>query len=102
MLEGKGFTVVDLGVDVPLKRFVDEQTRLRPDIVGLSALMTTTMMAMKKLIPMLKANAPDTPVIVGGAPLTDQVARLFGADGFAADAVSACSLVADLLESRRT
>lgn len=101
MLDVNGFEVVDLGVDVPLKRFVEEQTRIRPDIVGLSALMTTTMMAMKKLIPMLKENAPDIPVMVGGAPLTDQVARMFGADGYAADAVAACELAASLMARKR-
>jgi methanogenic corrinoid protein MtbC1 len=75
---------------------------VRADIVGISTLMTTTMMAIKKLIPMLKEIDPKTPVIVGGAPLTPQVAQLFGADGYAPDAVSACQVVADLLEKGRS
>ena len=97
MLDVNGFKVVDLGVDVPLQRFVEEQDRVQADIVGVSTLMTTTMMAIKKLVPMLKEKHPNTPVIVGGAPLTDQVAHMFGADGYAPDAVSACELVAGLL-----
>ena len=81
MLDVNGYTVYDLGADVPLDQFVSEQKRTGAEIVGLSAMMTTTMMAMKKVIPMLKESDPKVKVMLGGAPLTKDVAKLFGADG---------------------
>lgn len=89
MLEVNGYTVIDLGTDVPLDRFVEEQQRTGAEIVGLSAMMTTTMMTMKKIIPALKAVSPGVKVMLGGAPVTKDVAKLFGADGYADDAVNA-------------
>jgi methanogenic corrinoid protein MtbC1 len=98
MLDVNGFTVVDLGVDVPLTRFVEEQTSVKAKIVGISAMMTTTMMAMKKLIPLLQSCDPKPKILVGGAPLTEQIAQLFGADGYASDAVGACVQADKLME----
>ena len=83
MLDVGGFEVYDLGVDVPMEKFVDEQTRINADIVAISAMMTTTMLGMKKLIPQLRGKNPDVCIMVGGAPLTQEVAKLFGADGYA-------------------
>jgi corrinoid protein of di/trimethylamine methyltransferase len=89
MLNANGFTVHDLGEDVPLARFVEEHKRIQADIVAISTLMTTTMMAMEKVIPMLKSCDPKVSIMVGGAPVTQEIADKFGADGYAADAVSA-------------
>ncbi len=89
MFEAAGWEVVDLGKDVKLDTFVEEQTKIKADLVGLSALMTTSMMAIEKAVGMLKAADPTVKVLVGGAPLSLEIARKFGADGYAKDAVCA-------------
>ena len=89
MFEIVGFTVHDLGRDVPLERFVEEQIKTDAEIVALSAMMTTTMMAMKKAVEMIKAKNPHVAIMLGGAPLTKDVATLFGADGYADSAGNA-------------
>jgi len=89
MFEASGWQVVDLGKDVKLDRFAEEQKRIKADLVGLSALMTTSMMAIEKVVGMLKAADPEVKVLVGGAPLSLEIAWKFGADGYAEDAVSA-------------
>jgi methanogenic corrinoid protein MtbC1 len=89
MFEASGWQVVDLGKDVKLDRFAEEQKKIKADLVGLSALMTTSMMAIEKVVGMLKAADPEVQVLVGGAPLSLEIARKFGADGYAEDAVSA-------------
>jgi methanogenic corrinoid protein MtbC1 len=83
MLEVSGYSVVDLGVDVPLEKFVTEQKRTSARVVGLSAMLTTSLKAMKKAVSMLKEQDPKVQVLVGGAPLSPSVAKLFGADGYA-------------------
>jgi methanogenic corrinoid protein MtbC1 len=89
MFEASGWQVVDLGKDVKLDRFAEEQKKIKADLVGLSALMTTSMMAIEIVVGMLKAADPEVKVLVGGAPLSLEIARKFGADGYAEDAVSA-------------
>ncbi len=86
MFEAAGWVVHDLGADVKLQRFAEEQKRINADLVGLSALMTTSMLAMPKVIEMLRANDPNTAVIVGGAPLSREIAKSYGADGYAESA----------------
>jgi corrinoid protein of di/trimethylamine methyltransferase len=89
MFEVAGFTVHDLGRDVPLEKFAEEQMRTDSEIVALSAMMTTTMMGMKKVVEMIKARNPNVKIMLGGAPLTSDVAKLFGADGYAESAGNA-------------
>jgi corrinoid protein of di/trimethylamine methyltransferase len=89
MFEVAGFTVHDLGKDVPLEKFVEEQLKTDSDIVALSAMMTTTMMGMKKVIQMIKDKNPNVAIMLGGAPLTRDTAQLFGADGYAESAGNA-------------
>ena len=89
MFEVAGFTVHDLGRDVPLEKFVEEQLRTDSEIVALSAMMTTTMMGMKKVIEMIKERNPDVAIMLGGAPVTKDTADLFGADGYAETAGNA-------------
>jgi len=89
MFEAAGWEIHDLGKDVKLGRFVEEQNKWKADVVALSALMTTSMLAMPKAIKMLKESAPTVMVMVGGAPLSADIAKQYGADGYAADAVSA-------------
>lgn len=99
MLEGGGYTVIDLGVDVAPERFVEEIKKNGVKLIGLSALLTTTMPAMKDVIDTLKANkdTSSVKVMVGGAPLTQEYADSIGANGYAPDAASAVDLASDLL-----
>lgn len=89
MFEVAGFTVHDLGRDVPLENFVEEQLRTDAEIVALSAMMTTTMMGMKKVVQLIKEKNPNVAIMLGGAPLTKDTADLFGADGYADSAGNA-------------
>jgi 5-methyltetrahydrofolate--homocysteine methyltransferase len=99
MLEGGGFTVVDVGVDVPGEKFVEEVKKSNAKVVGLSALLTTTMPVMKDVISALKADSAtkDVKVMVGGAPLTQEYADSIGASGYAPDASSAVDLAKEML-----
>ena len=91
MLKGVGFDVVDLGVNVSRDQFCDAVEKLEPDVLGLSALLTTTMMEMREIIRALDARGlrQRCKVLVGGAPVSEQFARQIGADGFAPDAFEA-------------
>lgn len=86
MFEAAGWTVHDLGKDVPLQRFVEEQARTHSDVIALSALMTTSMTAMPKVIAMIKADHPDVAIMIGGAPITRDIAAAYGADAYADNA----------------
>jgi methylmalonyl-CoA mutase cobalamin-binding domain/chain len=100
MLRGVGFDVVDLGVNITAEGFVAEVERQRPDILGMSALLTTTMPEMKKTIDALIARGlrDQVKVVVGGAPLNEKFARDIGADGYGSDAGSGVDLVRRLLK----
>jgi len=89
MFDAAGWTVYDLGRDVNIEKFAEEQQRTNSDVVALSALMTTSMLAMPRIIEMVKAKDPKVAVLVGGAPLTQEIARSYGADGYAKDATTA-------------
>jgi 5-methyltetrahydrofolate--homocysteine methyltransferase len=91
MMSGSGFEVVDLGIDISLERFLAAAEEHKPQIIGLSALLTTTMMEMEKVIQAVKSGplSPKPKVMIGGAPVTEAFAREIGADGYGADAVSA-------------
>jgi len=89
MFDVAGWEVYDLGRDVPLENFVEEQLRTDAEVVAMSAMMTTTMLGMKKVIKMIKDKNPDVAIMLGGAPVTQDVANLFGADGYAESAGNA-------------
>jgi corrinoid protein of di/trimethylamine methyltransferase len=89
MFDVAGWEVYDLGRDVPLESFVEEQLRTDADVVAMSAMMTTTMLGMKKVIKMIKDKNPNVAIMLGGAPVTQDVATLFGADGYAESAGNA-------------
>jgi methanogenic corrinoid protein MtbC1 len=86
MFEAAGWTVYDLGRDVQLARFAEEQQRTKSDLVALSALMTTSMLALPQAIKLIKARDPKVAVMVGGAPVTRDIAKSYGADGYADNA----------------
>lgn len=85
VVEGAGWEVVDLGVDVSPEKFLSAVKDKPGAIVGLSALLTTTMVNMEKTVSLVKTEAPGTKVIVGGAPLTQEFANKIGADAYSAD-----------------
>jgi corrinoid protein of di/trimethylamine methyltransferase len=89
MFDVAGWEVYDLGRDVPLESFVQEQMRTDAEVVAMSAMMTTTMLGMKKVIKMIKEKNPNVMIMLGGAPVTKDVAKLFGADGYAESAGNA-------------
>jgi corrinoid protein of di/trimethylamine methyltransferase len=91
MFDVAGWEVHDLGRDVPLEKFVEEQMRTDSEVVAMSAMMTTTMLGMKKVIKMIKEKNPNVAIMLGGAPVTKDVANLFGADGYAESAGNAVS-----------
>jgi corrinoid protein of di/trimethylamine methyltransferase len=91
MFDVAGWEVYDLGRDVPLEKFVEEQIRTDSEVVAMSAMMTTTMLGMKKVIKMIKEKNPNVAIMLGGAPVTKDVANLFGADGYAESAGNAVS-----------
>ena len=99
LMEGAGFTVTDLGIDIPSETFIEKAREIKPHIVAMSALLTTTMVHMKDVIDGLKeAGLRDqVKIIVGGAPITRAFAAEIGADGTAPDAVTAADLARELL-----
>ena len=101
MLSASGFEVHDLGVDVPFQKFAEKAREVRADIVGVSALLTTTMSGQKNVIEALDDMGlrPQVKVIVGGAPVTHSWAQEIGADGYSEDAMGAVALAKQLMTS---
>ncbi len=99
MLEGAGFDVINMGTDVSIETLLNLLDKENPQVIGLSALLTTTMVYMAEVIKALdeKNRRKGVKVIIGGAPITQSYADEIGADGYAPDAASAVDLVKDLL-----
>jgi len=99
MMEGAGFSIVDLGVDVSPERFVEKVHEIEPDIVAMSALLSTTMPSMRTTIEALKQAGVrgKVKVMIGGAPVTDKYAREIGADCYGSDAGSAVTKAKEIL-----
>jgi 5-methyltetrahydrofolate--homocysteine methyltransferase len=98
MLEGGGFDVVDLGIDVSPDKFVEAIKKHQPQVVGMSALLTTTMREMKSTLEAIQEAGlrKQVKAIIGGAPVTDRYAKEIGADGYAPDAASAVDIAKSL------
>lgn len=97
MFKGAGFKVIDLGVDVRAEQFIKSAKENNADFIGISALLTTTMINMEDTIKRVKSENLPIKVLVGGAPLTEQYANEIGADGYAADASTAVDVAISLL-----
>jgi len=97
MLKGAGFEVIDLGVDVGPEKFVEQVKAANAQLIGMSALLTTTMPGMEKTIKALKDSGMPVKVMIGGAPVTQDYADKIGADGYAPDAASAVDLAKSLV-----
>ncbi len=101
MFEVAGFEVHDLGKDVELEKFVEEQLRTNAGLVCLSAMMTTSMLGMERVIKMIRDKNPNVKIMIGGAPITGEVVDKFGADGTADSASSALKEALKMVESLR-
>lgn len=97
MMKGAGFDVIDAGVDVSAEDFVAKAKESGAQLIGLSALLTTTMPAMEATIKAIKEAGIDVKIIIGGAPVTQAYADKIGADGYSADAASAVDVAKKLL-----
>ena len=99
MLEGAGFKIIDLGVDLSVEQLVERVVEIKPDILGLSALLTTSMPEMKKVLETLEAQGlrKNLKVMVGGAPVDSRFAESIGADGYGEDAAAAVKLARKLV-----
>ena len=102
MMEGAGFEVVDIGIDNPVENYLDAIAEHEPDILGMSALLTTTMPYMKVVIETLKEKGirDDYTVLVGGAPLNEEFARAVGADAYCPDAAVAVEIAKDFMKRK--
>lgn len=100
MLQGAGFEIIDLGADVPKEKFLESVKKESANVLGMSALLTTTMLYMKEVIETAinEGLRKNIKVIIGGAPVTEAYAAQIGADGYAPDAASAVDLTKRLLE----
>ena len=103
MMEGAGFEVVDLGINTDADTYLDALQREKPDILGMSALLTTTMPYMKVVIDSMKENGirDDYIVLVGGAPLNEEFGTAIGADAYCRDAATAVEVAKELVTLRR-
>ena len=97
MLKGAGFEVIDLGVDVRPEKFVEQVKTSKAHLIGMSALLTTTMPGMEKTIKALKEAGLSAKIMIGGAPVTQDFADKIGADGYAPDAASAVDIAKSLV-----
>lgn len=99
LMESSGFKVINLGVDISPEKFAEAIKEYKPDILGMSAMLTTTMTQMKTTIDYLKREGlrDSVKVIIGGAPVTSQFANQIGADGYSIDASSAAELCRKLV-----
>ncbi len=98
MMDIGGFEMTDLGVDVPLKKFLSEHKERKSDIIAISALMSTTMLKMPEFIRAIKKEDPKVLVMIGGAPISRELAQKFGADGYAEDAQGAVQEAKKILQ----
>ncbi|MEW9077448.1 cobalamin B12-binding domain-containing protein [Terrisporobacter glycolicus] len=102
MLESSGFEVINIGIDQPAQAFVDAAIEHNAQIVGLSALLTTTMSAMRDTVKLIREKGLDVKIAVGGAPVSQEFAAEIGADGYSEDATGAVLLCKNMLSSEAT
>ncbi len=101
MLEGGGFEIIDLGIDVPSETFIATAREQGAQVIALSALLTTTMVQMQEAVRMIRTEGLNVKVVVGGAPVTAAFAKEIGADGYAEDAASAVGMVKEVLKANK-
>ena len=100
LLEASGFEIFDLGVDVPSNRFTDKAKQVSADVIAMSALLTTTLPQMKQVIETNRKSGSAARTIVGGASLSEDVAKSIGADGYGRDAVEGANICKQWITGR--
>ena len=98
LLQGQGFEVIDLGVDVPPEKFVEVATNENPDIIGISGLLTVTISKMTETVTMLKRKGIRAKIVVGGGILSEESCKYIGADAWAKDGWKGVKVINDLME----
>lgn len=98
LLQGQGYNVIDLGTDIPPMQFVEKAKEMHPDVIGLSGLMTTTVIKMQETILLLREGGIDAKVIVGGGIVNEESCKMVGADDFAVDGWEGIKKIRKLLE----
>jgi 5-methyltetrahydrofolate--homocysteine methyltransferase len=101
MLEGAGYEVIDLGVNKKPEEILERANEINPDVVGLSALLTTSMPSMQKTVDLFKKMNSEYPVIVGGAPVTEEFAEVIKTDGYGENAPLAVEAVNKLIAEKK-
>jgi len=96
--ETNGYEVIDLGIDVPITRFAEEQLATGAHIIGASAMITSTLPALKRVVEDVKTKSPGTKVLIGGAPVTPALVAEYGSDAYAGDAIEAVRVADKLLQ----
>ena len=99
ILESGAYDVIDLGIDVSTEKFIEAIKEHKPQVVGMSALLTSTMHALKEGCEAIKAEGLDVKILVGGAPVSQSFADEIGADGYSADALAAKDMVKEMINS---
>lgn len=100
LLEGQGYSVIDLGTDVPPEKFVEEAQKVNPDVIGMSGLLTTSISKMHETVLMLKEANIESKVVVGGGILSIESCEMIGADDFATDGWDGVQKIRSLIESK--
>jgi methylmalonyl-CoA mutase cobalamin-binding domain/chain len=98
LLQGQGFDVVDLGVDVPPARFVEEAKKINPDVIGMSGLVTVTISKMSETVAALKKAGIKSKIILGGGILSEETCKSVGADAWAKDGWKGVNIIKDMLK----
>lgn len=98
MMEARGLKVIDLGYNVKAEKFIEEAEKNSADLIAISALMSSTMREMKKVIDMVHERNLKVKVMVGGGPVTEEIAKLYGADGWALNAADAAKKAVELIK----
>jgi methanogenic corrinoid protein MtbC1 len=98
MMEAHGLNVIDLGYNVKAEKFIEEAKKNNADLIAISALMSSTMREMKKVIDIVHERNLDVKVMVGGGPVTEEIAKLYGADGWALNAADAAKKAVELVK----
>ncbi len=96
--ETHGYEVIDLGIDVPIERFAEEQLATGAEIIGASAMITSTLPALQRVVQDVRAKCPGAKVLIGGAPVTPALVAEYGSDAYAGDAIEAVRVVDQLLK----
>lgn len=102
MFEAADWEIIDLGRDVPLEDYVEKQFEIEADVLAVSSMMTTTMMGLKKIVAMMRSRQLDCLIMIGGAPVTRDIADLFGANGYAESAGRAVSEALEMIRRSKT